>query len=108
MAWPPSYLRMREASVTKLAEPLLALAFVLTGSLVWDPQILSLRWPDGHQEQIAATSPATCEAAVRALGLGLWQPEPSSGPPSANCAPGSLFSERSQCIVGFNCRPGIR
>lgn len=93
--------------MTHLAPPVLAALFVLAGSLSYDPQILTLRWPDGHEERIAATSPDTCDSAVRAVRLALW---PASGDPagrpapaSASCAPGNGFAGGADCIHGFNC-----
>jgi hypothetical protein len=85
-----------------LAQPALAATFVLIGSLVYDPQILTLRWPDGREEQAAAISPDTCEAAVRAVERGLW-PRDDPAPTSATCAPGDLFATDAGCIHGYNC-----
>jgi hypothetical protein len=81
---------------------LFALGVVLIASADYDPQTLTLRWPDGRDERMAATSPATCQAAVRAIERGLWRPV-GDEPVSATCAPGDLFSARSKCIKGFNC-----
>lgn len=85
-----------------LAPPLLAALFVLAGSLSYDPQILILRWPDGHEERVAATSPDTCATAVRAVNLALW-PADQPPPSSAICTPGNGFVHGSDCIHGFNC-----
>jgi hypothetical protein len=85
-----------------LAPPLLAAAFVLAGALDYDPQILTLRWPDGHEERIAATSPDTCKTAVRAVQLAIW-PADQPPPVSASCGPGNVFAPGSDCIVSFNC-----
>jgi len=98
--------------LSTLAPPFLAAAFVLAGSLDYDPRILTLRWPDGHEERIAATSPDTCATAVRAVGLAIW---PAGQPPpvSASCRPGNGFAavdrqptdliRGAHCIRGFNC-----
>lgn len=87
------------------APPALAALFVLAGSLVYDPQILTLRWADGHEERVAATSPETCESAVRAVRLALWPPD-QPAPASATCAPGNGFARNGDCIHGFNCNKG--
>ena len=94
---------------------LFAVALVLAGSLDYEPSVLVLRWPDGHEEQIATTSPDTCEQAVRAVASGMWQVEKDIAPgarvaktvppqPSATCIPGDRFAPGSTCIAGFNCR----
>lgn len=87
-----------------LVPPLLAAAFVLAGALDYDPQILILRWQDGHEERIAATSPDTCRSAVRAVHLAIW-PADQPPPVSASCGPGNGFAPESDCIHGFNCKP---
>jgi hypothetical protein len=92
--------------MTGLGPAALAAGFVLIGSIVYDPHVLLLRWPDGHEERIAATSPATCGAAVRAIDLGLWRPGDAE-PLSATCAPGDIFSVGSNCIAG-RCDTGGR
>jgi hypothetical protein len=88
-----------------LAPPAFAAAFVFIGSLVYDPQILTLRWPDGHEERVAAISPDTCESAVRAVERGLW-PKDDPPPTSASCAPGNRFAVGSDCIEKYNCGKG--
>jgi len=75
---------------------------VLAGSLIYDPFILILRWQDGHEERIAATSPDTCETAVRAVQLAIW-PVDQPPPVSASCRPGNEFAAGADCIAGFNC-----
>lgn len=52
----------------------LALGFVLAGSLDYDPRLLVIEWRDGAVEALFATSPAICNAAVRAIYGGLWVP----------------------------------
>lgn len=90
------------STLAALAPLTLAAAFVLVGSLVYDPQILTLRWPDGHEERVAAISPDTCETAVRAVERGLW-PKDDPPPTSATCAPGNGFAAGSECIENYNC-----
>lgn len=103
-----------------LGHSLAATVVLCAGALVFEPQILTLEWPDGHKEQIAATSPETCQAAVAAIADGLWRFEriprdlenDATGPdriaggpadiPAAWCAPGNLFDSGSQFIKGFN------
>lgn len=85
-----------------LAPPLFAAIFVLAGALNYEPQILTLRWPDGHEERIPATSSDTCETAVRAVHLAIW-PADQPAPASASCAPGNGFAPDAHCIHGYNC-----
>ena len=83
--------------------PALAAALVvLAGSLTYDPQILTLRYDDGREERLAATSPATCAEAARAIAAGRWLPDADAPAPSASCAPGDLFQPGSQAIAGVN------
>lgn len=84
-----------------------AATIVLIGSTGYDPQILTVTWPDGHVERVAATSPETCAAAVRAVERGLWVPV-DSGPVTATCAPGDLFPPGSGCIKNYNCDRGTK
>lgn len=77
-----------------------ALGVVLVGGLRYEPTILNLTFDDGHQELIAATSPETCETAIRAINGGLWVP--AHGAVTASCAPGDLFAPGSTTIPGLN------
>ncbi len=83
-----------------------AIVVVLIGAARYEPNILTLEWPDGHREQLAATSPETCRTAVRAIVTGLWRPAEVE-PVSATCAPGDIFPAGSEFIRGFNA-PGDR
>ena len=85
-----------------LIPPFLALGFALAGSIDYDPQILTLTWPDGRSERIAATAPDTCTAAAEAIERGLWLPVGSAGKPAARCAPGDIFQPCGRFIAGFN------
>lgn len=87
-----------------LPAPLLAIAVVLIGSASYDPFILTLTFPDGHEERIAATTPEVCATAVRAIERRLW-PKDEPLPATATCQPGNLFSAQSLCIENFNCSP---
>jgi len=79
---------------TVFAAPLLALAF--------DPHVLWLAWSAERQETVAATSAATCRAAIDAIGAGRWL---ADDPPVAMaCRQGSAFAPGEGCIVGHNCR----
>lgn len=99
---------LRAAAITLpiVFGPALA-AGALGGALDYDPHILTLAWPDGSQERLAATSGAVCGQAVRAILLGLWRPAEVE-PVRASCAPGNLFSARSLCIEGYSCPRGVR
>ena len=89
------------------ASPLLAAAVVLVASADYDPHILSATFADGRVMQIPATNRDVCDMAIRAIERGWflgYQPQVVA----VTCARGNLFSERSKCIVGFNCPDGIR
>lgn len=88
--------------IAALKSAVLAAGFVLAGSADYQPQILTLAWPDGHVERLAATSPDTCAMALRAIVTGLWRPAEIE-PQTATCSPGDLFAAGSTCIAGFNC-----
>lgn len=84
----------------------LSFPVILTATLT-DPHILLLTWPDGHEQQLAATSQETCEQARYAIAAGLWRPG-GRDPASTRCTPGNLFSERSLCIAGYSCPRGMQ
>ncbi len=96
--------------MTPLPAPAFAALVVVAASLVYDPMTLTVTLPDGRQEHMAAISPDTCQAAVRALASGMWAPVGMSdgGPIVATCQPGNIFPERSHCIAGHGCDTGGR
>lgn len=71
----------------------------------YDPHVLSVIWPDGRREEIAATSAATCEAGRQAIEAGLWlvDPDTAISPATSPCRRGNLFPPGSDCIEKFNC-----
>ena len=81
---------------------LLALGFVLVGSLRYEPVILRVEFDDGTVERLAATSPEACMSAVRAIDRGLWAPI-GAHIASARCEAGNLFGPDEMCIKGYNC-----
>jgi hypothetical protein len=85
--------------------PILSAAVLFCGALGYEPTILTLVWPDGHQERLAATSAADCAAAQRAIRLGLWRPlgMADDQAPATSCTPGNLFRPGAMCIAGYNC-----
>ena len=83
-----------------------AAALCLAMALAYDPHLLVLTWPGERQETVAATSRATCEAAVDAIREGRWL---GDDPPVAmRCAQGNAFPAGAMCIQGFNCKPRDR
>lgn len=83
-----------------LRPPLLALAVMLGGSVTFEPQVLTLDWPD-RSEIVAATSPATCKAAIAAIAAGNWLAD--DPPLRTACDPGNAFAPGSDCIENYNC-----
>jgi hypothetical protein len=82
------------------------LPMLLAMALAFDPHVLLLSWPGERQETVAATSRATCEAAVDAIREGRWL---GDDPPVATaCRQGNAFPAGAMCIQGFNCREGAR
>jgi hypothetical protein len=80
-----------------------ALLLVAGLALAFDPHVLLLSWSAGRQELVAATSAATCRAAIDAIGAGRWL---ADDPPTvARCERGSAFAPGSGCITGYNCQP---
>jgi len=68
------------------------------------PQVLTVEWPDGRTEVVAATNAAICALAVTALMTGLWRPVGEPDPPlSASCATGNAFAADAFCIHGLSC-----
>jgi hypothetical protein len=69
--------------------------------LAFDPHILLLAWPDARQETVAATSRATCTAAIGSIIAGRWL---ADDPPAVmRCERGSAFAPGSDCIASYNC-----
>ena len=78
-----------------------AAPIALAAALAFDPHVLLLTWPGERQETVAATSRATCEAAVAAIREGRWL---GDDPPVAmDCRRGNAFPAGAMCIAGFNC-----
>jgi hypothetical protein len=82
----------------------------LAAGLLWlaadtvDPRLLSIEWPDGSSETVAATTPEICTLAAAALLTGLWRPVGRPEPPlSASCATGNAFASDAFCIHGYTC-----
>jgi hypothetical protein len=82
----------------------------LAAGLLWlaadtvNPQVLTVEWPDGERETVAATNAGTCTIAATALMTGLWRPVGRPEPPlSASCATGNAFAADAFCIRGLNC-----
>jgi hypothetical protein len=82
----------------------------LAAGLLWlaadtvEPQVLSIEWPDGEREIVAATNAGTCAIAVSALLTGLWRPVGRPDRPlSASCAVGNAFAPDAFCIHGYTC-----
>jgi len=77
--------------------------FVLAAglALAFDPHVLLLAWPDARQETVAATSRATCAAAIGSIIAGRWL---ADDPPAVmRCEPGAAFAPGWDCIRGYNC-----
>jgi len=73
----------------------------LAAAIAFDPHILLLSWSAERQETVAATSAATCRAAIAAIGAGRWL---ADDPPAAmRCDRGSAFAPGSDCIASYNC-----
>jgi len=73
----------------------------LAAGLAFDPHILLLAWPDARQETVAATSRATCTAAIGSIIAGRWL---ADDPPAVmRCERGSAFAPGSDCIASYNC-----
>ena len=73
----------------------------LAAALAFDPHILLLSWSAERQETVAATSAATCTAAIDAIATGRWL---ADDPPVAMaCRQGSAFPPGWDCIAGHNC-----
>lgn len=94
---------LRAAAVTL---PIVFVAPAIASGPIYDPHVLILTWPGGHQERLAATSESICRKAIRAMWLGFWRPAETE-PTSATCVPGNLFAPGSEYITGFNA-PGDR
>lgn len=78
-----------------------AALLLLAGALDYEPHALIVEFADGHVERMAATSAATCAAAIAAIDGKLWLPrEPIR---ALSCRPGNLFAPGSTCIKGYNC-----
>lgn len=68
---------------------------------------LILSWPDGSEVRVCAKAtarglPDPCDPVV----AGRWQPlgYPSTSTATTRCVPRpSCFTDRSNCIAGFNC-----
>jgi hypothetical protein len=82
----------------------------LAAGLLWlaadtvDPRVLTVEWPDGEREIVAATNADTCSIAASALLSGLWRPVGRPEPPlSASCAVGNAFAADAFCIHGYTC-----
>jgi hypothetical protein len=76
-------------------------AIILAAAIAFDPHILLLSWSTEHQETVAATSRATCEAAKDAIVAGRWL---ADDPPAAmRCERGSAFAPGEDCIQGYSC-----
>jgi len=74
---------------------------LLAAALAFDPHVLLLSWSAERQETVAATSAATCRAAIDAIGAGRWL---ADDPPAAmRCERGSAFAPGSDCIQGYSC-----
>jgi len=70
-------------------------------TLAFDPHVLLLAWSDARQETVAATSRATCEAAIGSIIAGRWL---ADDPPAVmRCERGSAFALGSDCIASYNC-----
>jgi hypothetical protein len=87
----------------------------LAAGLLWlvadtvDPQVLSIEWPDGSSETVAATNAGICAIAVSALLSGLWRPVGRPEPPlSASCSTGNAFAADAFCIKGHDRDCGRR
>lgn len=69
-----------------------------------DPHTLTIQWPGGEIEQVAATNRIMCDRASLALITGKWMPVGHDEPPeSVTCVPGSIFADDAFCIHGLNC-----
>lgn len=69
-----------------------------------DPYTMTVVWPDGETEQIAATNAGMCDRASIALMERRWKPVGHAEPPvEVTCAPGSAFAEGWDCIGVLSC-----
>lgn len=76
---------------------------LLIAALAFAPQYLIATDDRGQViERICATSPATCAAAITAIGRGWVMPELRGR--HLYCEPADCFTPAAQCIAGFNCR----
>jgi hypothetical protein len=87
----------------------------LAAGLLWlaadtvEPQVLSIEWPDGSTETVAATTPEICALAAAALLTGRWRPVGRPEPPlSAVCGAGNAFAADAFCIHGLDCERWMR
>jgi hypothetical protein len=87
----------------------------LAAGLLWlaadtvDPRVLTVEWPDGEREIVAATNADTCSIAASALLTGLWRPVGRPEPPlSASCSTGNAFAADAFCIRGHDRDCGRR
>ena len=73
------------------------------------PQVLTIEWPAGEREIVAATNAGICALAVSALLSGLWRPVGRPEPPlSASCSTGNAFAAGAFCIRGHDRDCGRR
>jgi len=87
----------------------LAAGLLLLAADTVEPQVLSIEWPDGSSEVVAATNAGICAIAVSALLSGLWRPLGRPEPPlSASCAAGNAFAADAFCIRGHDRGCGRR
>lgn len=74
----------------------------LAVALAYDPHLLLLTWSGERQEAVAATTRATCDAAVAAIRAGRWL---ADDPPVAMaCRRGNGFAPGAECIENYNCK----
>lgn len=89
----------------QLFPPVLAAAFILIGAA--DFELVATR--DGREvERICAKTQTACETAKTAIWAGWIAPELRDDELNCRPAPAGCFSERSNCIAGFNCVTGTR
>jgi hypothetical protein len=73
-------------------------------SVLLKTAILTLVWANGPTIEVPSTSMAACQAAVRAVDAGRWNPLGRNRPAYASCRPGDAFAPGWQCIKGSNPR----
>ncbi len=82
----------------------IAAGLLLLAADTVEPQVLTVEWPDGEREIVAATNAGICAIAVSALLTGLWRPVGRPEPPlSASCSTGNAFAADAFCIHGLVC-----